>query len=159
MAPHPKLLCPWGFPGKNTGVSSHSLLQGNLPDPGIKPGSSTLQADSVPSELSGKIQLGYIKMFILRVGKETATKKCDESFVAWNSYWCASLFWYLVAAVCVSIWFESDDLLLVRIQVLETVRQVVRNDRVSGMGQNFFSLLVKPKAIVHFSDILLDKVR
>ena len=46
-----------------------------------------------------------------------------------------------------------------RIQVLETARQVVRNDRVSGMGQNFFSLLVKPKAIVHFSDILLDKVR
>ena len=47
-----------------------------------------------------------------------------------------------------------------RIQVLETVRQVVRNDRVSGMGQNFFfSLLVKPKAIVHFSDLLLDKVR
>ena len=23
-----KLLCPWNFPGKNTGVGSHSLLQG-----------------------------------------------------------------------------------------------------------------------------------
>ena len=43
-----------------------------------------------------------------------------------------------------------------RIQVLETARQVVRNDRVSGMGQNFFSLLVKPKAIVHFLNRLTD---
>ena len=23
------LLCPWGFPGKNTGVGSHPLLQGS----------------------------------------------------------------------------------------------------------------------------------
>ena len=26
-----------GFSGKNTGVGCHFLLQGNLPDPGIKP--------------------------------------------------------------------------------------------------------------------------
>ena len=31
-----RLLCPCNFPGKNTGVRSHSLLQGNLPDPGIE---------------------------------------------------------------------------------------------------------------------------
>ena len=45
-----KLLCPWHFPGKNTGVHYHFLLQGNLPDPGIEAGSPTLQADSLPSE-------------------------------------------------------------------------------------------------------------
>ena len=60
-----RLLCPWGFPmdcgppgfsvhgdfpGKNTGVGCHFLLQGNLPDPGIEPGSPALQADSSPSE-------------------------------------------------------------------------------------------------------------
>ena len=28
---------PWDFPGKNTEVGSHFLLQGNLPDPEIKP--------------------------------------------------------------------------------------------------------------------------
>ena len=27
----PGSLCPWDFPGKNTGVSSHSLLQGIFP--------------------------------------------------------------------------------------------------------------------------------
>ena len=38
----------------NTGVGCHFLLQGNLPDPGIKPGSPTLQADALPSEPPGK---------------------------------------------------------------------------------------------------------
>ena len=27
------LLCPWDFPGKNTRVACHALLQGNLPNP------------------------------------------------------------------------------------------------------------------------------
>ena len=34
---------PWGFPGKNTGVGCHFLLQWmNLPDPGIEPTSPAL---------------------------------------------------------------------------------------------------------------------
>ena len=31
-----RLLCPWDFPGQNTGVGCHALLQKNLMDPGIK---------------------------------------------------------------------------------------------------------------------------
>ena len=38
----------------NTGLNSCSLLQGNLPNPGIKPRSPTLQADSLPVEPPGK---------------------------------------------------------------------------------------------------------
>ena len=38
------LLCPWDFPGKNTGVGCNFLLR-DPPDPGIKPGSPALQAD------------------------------------------------------------------------------------------------------------------
>ena len=34
---------------------------GDLPDPGIKLGSSALQADSLPAELPGKVYLGVIK--------------------------------------------------------------------------------------------------
>ena len=45
-----RLPCPWDSPGKNTGVGSHSLLQGNPPDPGIEPGSPSMQADSLPSK-------------------------------------------------------------------------------------------------------------
>ena len=43
-----------GLPGS----SVHGILQartpGDLPDPGIKTGSPTLQADSLPTELQGK---------------------------------------------------------------------------------------------------------
>ena len=35
-------------------MGSLSLLQGSLPNPGIEPSSPTLQADSLPAELSGK---------------------------------------------------------------------------------------------------------
>ena len=31
-----RLLCPWDFPGKNTGAGEHFLLQGNLPDLGVE---------------------------------------------------------------------------------------------------------------------------
>ena len=44
---------PWNSPGKNTGVSCHSLLQ-DLPNPRIEPGSLALKADSLPSEPPGK---------------------------------------------------------------------------------------------------------
>ena len=46
-----------GISGKNTGVGCHFLLQGNLPDPGIKPRSPELQADSLLSEPPGKIMI------------------------------------------------------------------------------------------------------
>ena len=37
-----RVLCLWNSPGKNTGVSSHFLPQGNLPNPGIEPRSSRI---------------------------------------------------------------------------------------------------------------------
>ena len=40
--------------GKNTEVGCHSLLPGDLPNPGIKPRSPALQADSLLSEPPGK---------------------------------------------------------------------------------------------------------
>ena len=33
-----RLLCPWDFPGKNTGVGSYFLLQGIFPSQGSNPG-------------------------------------------------------------------------------------------------------------------------
>ena len=33
---HVRLLCPWDFPGENTGVGCHFLLQGIFPNRGIK---------------------------------------------------------------------------------------------------------------------------
>ena len=48
------LYSPWNSPGQNTGVGSLSLLWGNLSNPGIKPRSPTLQADSLLAEPQGK---------------------------------------------------------------------------------------------------------
>ena len=45
---------PWNSPGQNTGVGGLFPFPGNLPNPGIKPRSPALQADSLPSELPAK---------------------------------------------------------------------------------------------------------
>ena len=43
-----------GFSRQEYQSGCHALLQGNLPNPGIKPRSSTLQVDSLPTEPPGK---------------------------------------------------------------------------------------------------------
>ena len=50
----PGLYSPWDSPGQNTGVGSLYLLQRNIPNPGIRPMSPSLQADSWPAEPPGK---------------------------------------------------------------------------------------------------------
>ena len=32
-----RLLCPWDFPGRNTGVDCHYFSSGDLPNPGFRP--------------------------------------------------------------------------------------------------------------------------
>ena len=45
-------LCPWDFPGKNTGVGCHLLFQGIFPTKGSKLGSLASQVDSLPTRKS-----------------------------------------------------------------------------------------------------------
>ena len=52
-----RLLSSWDFPGKNTGVGYHFLLQGDLPNPGIEPRFPALYTDTLPSEPPGKLNL------------------------------------------------------------------------------------------------------
>ena len=62
------------FPGKNTRVGCHLLLQGvfpDLPHKGIKPMSPALQVDSLPTEPPGK----PIDLMIC----ENLLQKCDIS--------------------------------------------------------------------------------
>ena len=54
LQPH-GLYSPWNSPGQNTGAGGLSLLQGNLPNPGMEPRSPALQADSLPAEPPGKL--------------------------------------------------------------------------------------------------------
>ena len=46
--------CPWNSPGQSTGVGNPFPSPGDLPNPGIKPKSTTLQTDSLLSEPPGK---------------------------------------------------------------------------------------------------------
>ena len=48
------LYSPWNSPGQNTGVGSLFLLQRIFPTQELNRGSPSLQADSLPTELSGK---------------------------------------------------------------------------------------------------------
>ena len=72
-----RLLCPWDFPDKNTGVGYHFLLQGIFPTQGENPCLLHLlhwQADSLPIELPGKPLVPlYITMRTL--------KKCTLPYV------------------------------------------------------------------------------
>ena len=58
-----RLLHSWDFPGKNTGVGYHSLLQGILPTMGLNPGLLHWQAGPLPSEPPGKPSK-YTKAFV-----------------------------------------------------------------------------------------------
>ena len=76
LTPCTVALCPWDSLGKNTGLVCHfflqailecvviSLLQGNLPDPGLEPMSPALKADLLLSEPPGKPWLQWAKEFL-----------------------------------------------------------------------------------------------
>ena len=49
-----RLLCPWGFSRHEYWSGLPRPPPGDLPNPGIKPRSPTLRADSLPSEPPGK---------------------------------------------------------------------------------------------------------
>ena len=62
-------------------MGSHSLLQGNLPDPGIKPRSPALQADSLPPELQEKPKAELVLNVTFRPGLSPRLSSSVESVV------------------------------------------------------------------------------
>ena len=58
LQPH-GLYSPWNSPGQNTGVGSHSLLQGIFPTQGIhlQFKSPAMQVDSLPAEPKGSPEI------------------------------------------------------------------------------------------------------
>ena len=59
-----RLLHPWNFPGKSTGVGCHFLLQGNVPTQGSNPGLLHCKQTLLLSEPPGKFhaKMGTIKL-------------------------------------------------------------------------------------------------
>ena len=67
-----RLLCPWDFPGKNTEVGCHFLLQGIFPTQRLKPHLLHWQMDSLPLNLilSPEYSLMTLKLFRSKFQKE-----------------------------------------------------------------------------------------
>ena len=63
-----RLLCPWDFPGKNTGVGCHFPLQGIFLTQGLNPQLLHWQADSLPSESPGEPKNAGVRSLFLFQG-------------------------------------------------------------------------------------------
>ena len=68
---------PWNFPGKSTGVGCHFPSPGDLPNPGIEPGSHALQADAY--RLSHQGSLCTFSLMILQNIYAAAAAKSLQS--------------------------------------------------------------------------------
>ena len=72
-------LCPWNFPGKNTAVGCHALLQRIFPIQGSNPCLLHLlhwQADCFPLRHLGSPQINYTST--KKIKKEDYTLLCSE---------------------------------------------------------------------------------
>ena len=80
LQPH-ELYGPWNSLGQNTGVGNLSLLQGDLPNSGIKPRSPALQVDSLPAEPQVKPKnTGVGSLFLLQ--QIFATQESKQGYPA-----------------------------------------------------------------------------
>ena len=79
-----RLLCPWDFPVRNTGVGCHSLLQGIFPTQKSNPGLPAWQADSLPSEPLRKRQKiieNFLNVELQRVLKIMLPNMCFHKII------------------------------------------------------------------------------
>ena len=95
LQPH-GLYSPCNSVGQNTGVGSLSLLQGGLPNLGIKPRSPALQEDSSPAEPQGEsidIFTATLLLIIAKKWKQLKYPSTDEwinqdnTYTQWNTTW------------------------------------------------------------------------
>ena len=109
------LLCPWGFSRQEcwSGLPFPSL--GDLPNPGIRPRSPTLQVDSLPSEPPGKPRKAGVGSLSLLQGN-FPTQKLNWGLLHCRqilyqlSYWGAqiSIMWDQTQVSCiVGVFFTS----------------------------------------------------
>ena len=101
LRPH-RLYGPWNSPGQNTGVGGLSLLQGNLPNPGIEPRSSTLRADSLPAEPQVKPKNTGVVAYPFSRGSSLPTQELN-----WGLLHCRQILYqlsYWIPIICQVLW-------------------------------------------------------
>ena len=80
-----RLFCPWDFPGKNTGVDCHFLLQGIFLTQGLNTHLLHWQADSLPFNCQGSPNIILIKdKYILEKTIEKSKKIIKIKFRIFN---------------------------------------------------------------------------
>ena len=80
-----RLLSPWDFPAKNTGVGCHFLLQGIFSTQGSNPHLLQWQADSLPLNHHGSVYMPLIWMQVCQSSINLLTIKCGWFWLRW---WC-----------------------------------------------------------------------
>ena len=80
-----RLLCPWNFLGKKTGVGCHFLFQGNLPKPGIEPAS--LVSLALADGFFTAAPHVHIHTHIYRTTRLHSYSKVNAFCNAMNCYW------------------------------------------------------------------------
>ena len=89
-----RVLCPWDFPGKNTGVGYHFLLQGIFPTQGLNPQLLHWQADSLPLSHPGcpsVLLATHLKMISLVTAIEGTS---TLALLLFSSVWVGNVFWH-----------------------------------------------------------------
>ena len=81
-----RLLCPWNFPGKNTGVGCHAILQGIYLTQGSNPCLLHWQADSLPLSHQGS-PYGGIEMDIIPLQGEHSKLLFPVSSLGTQAWW------------------------------------------------------------------------
>ena len=74
-----RFLCPWNFPGKNTGVSCHFLLQGIFPTQGSNLCLLRWQADSLSLSHQGSPQFCIAFKYLMSELSPTAAATAAKS--------------------------------------------------------------------------------
>ena len=67
------LICPWGYPGKNTGMGYHFLLQGIFLTQGLNPCLLHWQADFLPLSHQGSPLLSLTRVIYLFLDSNLAS--------------------------------------------------------------------------------------
>ena len=80
-----RLLCPWDFPGKDTGVGCYFLLQGIFPTLGSNPCLS-LQTDSLPLTHQGSPEVALVTSFSqVSISDHCAQENLPALALSWGS--------------------------------------------------------------------------
>ena len=118
-----RLLCPWNFPGKNTEVGCHFLLQGIVLSQGSNHVSWVSWADSLPLAWVTQTVKNLPAMWETRVqalGQEDPPEKgmaTHSSILAWRIPWQRSLVGY-------SSWGHKVPVVTEQLSLLHQISQV-----------------------------------